>query len=170
MRRFDSSYADEDKEVRARHGRIWSIEEEQRLTYLFRTGTNLVSMSVQLQRPATGVMARLCKLGLLKQDTLDPWVYYYAEKPTMNDDEALYKPVSPKEPTMSTPIIETRILIQSRNAAEMSDAQIFGLIGELEGKIKKLEGIEAKPKKLVAAIEALKADITKLVEYVDSRE
>lgn len=52
----------------------------------------------------------------------------------------------------------------------MSDAQIFSLIGELESKIKKLEGIEAKPKKLVAAIEALKADITKLVEYVDSRE
>lgn len=171
MRRFDSSYADEDKEVRARRGRIWSIEEEQRLTYLFRTGTNLVSMSVQMQRPAAGVMARLCKLGLLKQDTLDPRVYYYAEKPTMNNDEvSTTKFISPKEPTMSTPIIETRILIQGRNAAEMSDAQIFGLIGELEGKIKKLEGIEAKPKKLVAAIDTLKADIAKLVEYVDSRE
>lgn len=173
MRRFDSSYADRDYEIRSRHGKPWQLIEDENLATLFRGGSDPPLMCATMQRPASGILSRLCKLRLLRLHGTDHWTYYYAEVPIMND-EALIRPVkSPivcKDTTMSTPTIETRILIQGRNAAAMSDAQIFDLIGEIEGKITKLEAIKAQPKKLVAAIEALKADIAKLVEYVDIRE
>lgn len=175
MKAFDSGYAGKDREIRARHGKIWTPYEEDKLRELFRAGSNLVSMCAQMQRPAAGVLARLVKLKLLNRGIVDPWKYYYVERPTVSPEHIIHhacKSATPKETAMPapTPVIETRTLIHGRDAANMTDTEIFGLIGELESKIKKLEGIEAKPKKLVAAIDALKVDIAKLVDYVDTRE
>ena len=71
---------------------------------------------------------------------------------------------------MSEKTIETLVLIQGQNAAELNDKQIFALIGKLENEAKRMGEITNKPKKLVAAIEQIQADIAKLVEYVDTRE
>lgn len=171
MKEFDSSFLGEDKEIRARHGKPWQPDEEGKLHKLFRTGANLVSMCAQMQRPASGVLTRLNRMGLIRQNP-DDQNYYYVEKPTVNSEDLAhpsYKSAA-KEPTMTAPTIETRVLINGRDATDMTDTQIFNLIGELEGKIKKLEAIEAKPKKLMAAIVGMKEDIAKLVEYVDGRE
>lgn len=71
--------------------------------------------------------------------------------------------------TPAIPAIETRTFIFGDNAANMTDEQIFAGIAKIEAEIKKLDGVENKPKKLQAKIDAMKADIAKLVEYVDAR-
>lgn len=67
------------------------------------------------------------------------------------------------------PAIETKIFIFGVDASTMSDDQIVDRIFDIEGQIETLESMKNKPKKLTAKIEAMKADIKALVEYVDSR-
>lgn len=67
------------------------------------------------------------------------------------------------------PAIETKIFIFGVDASTMSDDQIVDRIFDIEGQIETLESVKNKPKKLVTKIEAMKADIKALVEYVDGR-
>lgn len=67
------------------------------------------------------------------------------------------------------PNIETVVRIQGQDASRMSDDDIFSFIAKLETQKKVLNGVENKPKKLTAKIDALQADIEKLVAYVDAR-
>lgn len=65
--------------------------------------------------------------------------------------------------------IETKTFINGTEAANMTDSQIFQRIAKLEGEIKALEDIKTKSVKKNEAIEALKADIKAMVDYVDNR-
>lgn len=72
--------------------------------------------------------------------------------------------------TMTTiATIESRTLINGQNAADMSDKEVFKVIAKLESEMRTLESVVTKPKKLVAAIAALQADIEAVVAYVDAR-
>lgn len=71
---------------------------------------------------------------------------------------------------MTTPVIQEVTLIHGVNANQLPDAEIFKLIAKLEGEVKDLSSIKASSKKIQKAIEAIEADIAKLVEYVDNRE
>lgn len=70
--------------------------------------------------------------------------------------------------TNTTPV-ETITYIFGRPSKDVSDADIFSGIAQLEAEIKRLDAIQNKPKKLVAQIEKLQADIQNLVTIADAR-
>lgn len=75
-----------------------------------------------------------------------------------------------KETTMSKIIeVTTKTLVNGIDVSTLTNAQVFDLIAEQENAIKKLEGIDAKPKLLVKEIEDRKAGIAALVGYLDSQ-
>lgn len=172
---FDTSFADKDTVRRERHGKRWELSEEMALRQLFTEGATLQQMCEELQRPAAGVIPKLQELGCIRRDTYD-WrssaskVWYCKAKRLPNLTPPTNEAPPRAEETTMTKNIETRVLIQGQDASEMSDEQIFTLIGKLEQQIDKLGAIKAKPKKLEVAIAALQDDIKKLVDYVDSRD
>lgn len=77
----------------------------------------------------------------------------------------------PKETTMSKPItIETKTFVNGADVANMADGEVYSLIAAEEAKIKELEAINAKPKRLVAEIAKRQAGIAALVAHLDSKE
>lgn len=92
-------------------------------------------------------------------------------KTTANDLPKPQPQPQPKETTMSAaPItVTTKTLVNDQDITTLSDAQIYELIAGQELKIKELEKIENKPKKLVNEIEKRKAGIQALVTYLDSK-
>lgn len=82
------------------------------------------------------------------------------------------KPLTLKEDktmTATVSVIKNVTFINNRDASEVSDDEIFGLIAKLEGQVARLTAITHKPKKLNDRIAGIEADIAKLVEYVDGR-
>lgn len=75
----------------------------------------------------------------------------------------------PEEPIMNGINIETRTYVNGADISGLSDDQVFATIAAAEAEVRKLEAIEAKPAKLQAKIDALKANIVKLGELVDAR-
>lgn len=57
---WDTSFKRRDNELRARHGMIWSEVELLKLKLLFVRGCGLEQICVELQRPADGVINKLC--------------------------------------------------------------------------------------------------------------
>jgi hypothetical protein len=80
-----------------------------------------------------------------------------------------FLPPQPKEFPMNTIAIETRTYVNGADISSLTDDQVFATIASAEAAVKKLEAIEAKPAKLQAKIDALKASILKLGELVDAR-
>jgi hypothetical protein len=68
-----------------------------------------------------------------------------------------------------TKAIETITYVYGQPAKDVSDDQIFTHISNLEAQIKTLNAIENKPKKLVAQVASLQAEIDALVALVDAR-
>ena len=68
------------------------------------------------------------------------------------------------------PLIETRIYVNGRVAADMTDEQIFSAIRAAENKIASYKDIVSKPEKLKALLAKMQEEITELVKYVDSRK
>lgn len=65
--------------------------------------------------------------------------------------------------------IETKTYINGEESSTVTDDKIFKMIKNLEGEIKGLQAIETTSKKVDKKIYALKVDISKLVNFVDSR-
>lgn len=65
---------------------------------------------------------------------------------------------------------DVKTFIYGKPAGDVTDDQIYQNIAKLEQEIAALGKIENKPKKLTAKIEALRKDIQRLVDFVDSRE
>jgi hypothetical protein len=66
--------------------------------------------------------------------------------------------------------LTTKTLVNGKDVAEMKDSEVYALIAAQENKVKELEAIGNKPKKLVAEIDKRKAGIQALVDYLDSKE
>lgn len=145
-------------------GKKWSSEELALLRHNYNLGLDLTEICTRHKRPKSGVLNKLCELRLLRYNAVG-YNYIVVAKPKNKPETQ----VTEKESTMSNANIETKVFIQGKDASEMTDAQIFSLIAKLESEQDKLSQIKNKPKKLVAAIEALTADIQKLVDYVDAR-
>jgi len=76
-----------------------------------------------------------------------------------------------KEITMNAHIeITTVTLVNGADVSKMTDATIYGLIASEEGKIKELDAIQNKPKRLLAEIVKRQGGIAALVNYLDSKE
>ena len=165
---FDTSFARTDTERRARYGLPWTSNDYANLRKLYLEGSSLVDMCHALQRPADGVLAKLRSTGLVAYDLLDN-TYHCVVLPNPRR-QTLATPNTPKEPTMSKNLIESKVFVNGTDAIGMSDGEIFSLIAKTEAEITKLEAIKTPSKRLQGAIEKLKADVGKLAEYVDSRE
>lgn len=159
--KFDDSFTRTDTKKRARYGKIWTPDDYARLHELFEGGVSLEAMCDELQRPANGILTKLDLEGYIKRDPLTGAYHVLLSRP---------QETANTEKTMSTTkTIETKTLINGKDASEMSDRQIFTEIARLEQEILKLSSINHKPKKLVAAIAEMQSDIGKLVEFVDAR-
>ncbi len=144
-------------------GKRWEVEELAALRENYNLGLSLHDICVRHKRPKSGVLNKLCELRLLRYNSAN-YSYIVVAKP-----KNVNKTETEKEIIMSNANIETKVFIQGKDATEMTDAQIFSLIAKLESEQDKLSQIKNKPKKLVAAIDALTLDIEMLVEYVDGR-
>lgn len=82
------------------------------------------------------------------------------------------EPQPPEEQTMNAKAIEitTKTYVNGQDIADMSDAQIYELLASEEMKIKELEKIENKPKRLRAEIERRSEGILALVKYLDEKQ
>jgi hypothetical protein len=169
--KFDTGFARNDYEIRARHGKTWTDHEYEQLRSLYMAGATLKQMAQTLSRPSDGVVVKLRQLGLVEFDT-STTTYYRIVLPTETAQQEGFinspQPQLRKEEPM-TKNIETKTFIQGEDAASMSDSQIFTKIADLERKIEGLNKIVAKPQKLKNVIHELQLDIDKLVAFVDSR-
>ena len=127
----------------------------------------------------------LCPYGLRTRDEMEACAWAWScerqevsikQTPTSDEDLAAIINAAPysmetemAQTANGAPAIETKIFIFGVDASTMSDDQIVGRIFDIEGEIETLESVKNKPKKLVTKIEAMKADIKALVEYVDGR-
>ena len=139
----------------------WTPDEYTALERLFVAGHDLKYISETLLRPADGVISKLERCKYIRYDPTNSC--YHVTNPT--------QPVTTKrEPTMSKQLIVSKVFINGTDATDMADAEIFRLIAKTEDEITKLRAIKTASKKLSGAISKLEADLSKLAEYVDSRE
>ena len=165
---FDSSFARDDKMRRARHGLRWTESELATLKRWFLQGVDLERIAINMMRPSDGVLSMLSQNNLIRFDQRDMKYHITRDHTPLDIDEDEDQP-QPKEPTMATPIIETKTFIQGEDAANLTDDQIYAKIVKLQDRIAGYDKIANKPKKLQLLILDLIADIGKLVRFVDSR-
>lgn len=79
-------------------------------------------------------------------------------------------PTPTKDLTMSIITITNQTLVNGAEISTMPDSQLFGLIAKQEQEIEAMRKIQAKPKRLVAAIEARQKAIDDLVKLIDERD
>lgn len=172
-----------------RYGKVWSTEEKDSLVHHYNLGMDLKSLCEYLGRPAVGVMSTLEKREVVYFDASKdafivrkPPTNPIPSTPPVSKSQEPSIPASPsnEEVPMSQASIpnpnhkpaaniETVVRIQGTDASAMSDDAIFEFIARLETQRKVMDNIVNKPKKLIAKMESLQADIAKLVEYVDGR-
>lgn len=157
------------------HGRPWLTDELDNLKRWFLEGNTIEELITKSERSASGVIPKLKAAGLISDQCVNTrtwgYDYYYAV-----DIPCIEHPKQPKQPEpiepktiMAEANIKTLILIQGVDAAQKSDDDIFKLIAKLEQEAASLNNISNKPKKLLAKIKEIEADIDKLVEFVDAR-
>lgn len=80
--------------------------------------------------------------------------------------------VTTTEENLMDAIIEitTKTLVNGKDVADMKDSEVYALIAAQEAKVKELEAITTKPKRLVAELAKRQAGIQALVDYLDSKE
>lgn len=152
-------------------GKPWTVEDISVINEMFDRGQALPALCYKVYRTPVGVLAQLRKSGRLVQD---PVTYqYFVNDPNWTDCTAARADKQAtkinEETIMNNANIETKVFIQGKDASGLSDNQIFQAIAKLEVEMASLEKIKNKPKKLQAVLEAMQADIEKLVEYVDAR-
>lgn len=149
-----------------KYGQRWDDEEKATLLRFAQQRYSLHRLCGFMQRPAAGVLAKLIDLHQIERV---PGTDHYQWVPSPSERNHNTTQQPSKESAMTTPNIETKTFINGSDASSMNDAQIFSKIATLEAEHNRLDGIQNKPKKLVAVMAAIKEDIAKLVAYVDSR-
>jgi hypothetical protein len=174
MTRIFATYTEikADTEARANHGQKWSEADLEKLLHWFDEGHCLQLLCYLLERPAAGVISKLQAAARVHYEQ-GTYSYVYVTNPK-SQSYSFPKPL--KETTMNAdnlpkaPTLEVKTFICGADAAQMSDEEIFTLIGKKETEIKRWELIVNKPAKLNAMIAAVTADVAKLVKYVDERD
>lgn len=166
-KKFDASFSRTDCVARERHGMIWSNDDYQVLEALYDQGASLREMCEALQRPAEGVLKKLETTGCIRYDAAKG--VFNQIRQQQDKETIMNETKDARLEAQSAANIETKVFIRGRDAAKMSDADIFRFIGQLETEKQGLDAIQNKPKKLTAAMEALQNDIVELVKYVDER-
>lgn len=154
-----------DPGVYSRRGHAWSVNEQDQLRTEFLSETPLRTICVNHHRTPGSILAAMKALGLIRQ--AEDWTYYYAVTTSTKETTTMNAKV---ESEVAVAVIESKTFIKGRDAAEMSDKEIFRVIASLEAEKGNLGLIKAKSKKIAAAMKSLQDDIDKLVEFVDNRE
>jgi len=147
---------------KSRTGFPWTDEEKTTARRAALDGVLVHDCCEMMGRPFSSVAPYYALVSALFRDAQYRW---WMRKPTKDFPTPV---TSIGDTPMKT--IETKTFIAGADASKMSDTQIFRAIAALEGDIAKRNAINAKPKKLVAAIEQMHADISALVKYVDERD
>lgn len=122
-----------------------------------------VNQPPKFRLPPTLLKAQQETLDRLAKETAESTALYEQLTKDLNS-------LTQKESTMSKIIdIKTKTFVNGIDVTTLTNAQVFDLIAEQENDIKKLEGIEAKPKLLVKEIEERKAGIAALVAHLDAK-
>lgn len=163
--KFNTEYEYHDNTKRARHGLPWTPHDYARLEEAGRRRWTLEAICDHMERSASGVIPKLVQLKLIRRDPRGEYEW---------TDSTPIETETEEETTMNPTInvvanITTQTLIRGRDAASMSDEQIFQLITKLERDVEALLAIKAKSVKLQAAVASLNQDIDALVAYVDGR-
>lgn len=151
-----------------RHGKLWYSEDYEKLEELFKKGCTLELIAKGMGRSVGSVIPKLRSMGFVQDIGGEDFLYAIDICPQPIETPKFPEAFTQEQEIM-TKVIEGIILINGTNATELSDDQIFGLIAKLEDKATSLSNIAHKPKKLLAKIDEINADIIKLVEYVDAR-
>lgn len=61
-------------------------------------------------------------------------------------------------------------LLNGRDITTMSDDEIFRVIAQTEAEIDKLDQIKTKPTRLVKLIEQKRADLAKLIDFLNAQD
>lgn len=147
-------------------GSQWSREDDLKLRGLIAAGFTADAIAKQLSRTRVSILSRLMARSILKRNTMTGnYSFVEEESPTMNPDTACKSSTETNHP-----LIETRIYVNGRIAADMTDEQIFSAIRAAESKIVSYKDIVSKPEKLKALLAKMQEEITELVKYVDSRK
>lgn len=170
----------------ARHGRPWLDEDYANLRRMFFEVNSLTYICKTLGRSAGGVVPKLKQMKLVYEgndNMYHPNIYYAVDssaetrvQPRSSEElydlqqaETLNQIQEQTEMNNEVKVIEEITLINGQNATNLSDDDIFKLIGKLEEMAQSLCRIQNKPKKLVAKIDSINEDIKKLVDFVDAR-
>lgn len=147
-------------------GLHWSQEDDLKLRGLVAAGFTADAIAKQLSRSRASILSRLTVRSILRRNTMTGnYSFIKEESPIMNLDTACKSSTETNHP-----LIETRIYINGRIAADMTDEQIFGAIRAAESKIASYKDIVSKPEKLKALLAKMQEEITELVKYVDGRK
>ncbi len=156
---------DDVERSRPRYGKTWTPSEYRELQNCWNADMRIEQIAYQMGRPILGILIKLEDMKLLQAFDKYPNSWTYMAKRVCPNPQTEVR----QENNMSTKNIETQTLIRGRNAAEMTDEEIFGFIANLEKKLEGMDTIKAKSVKLEAAKSALQEDINNLVMYVDGR-
>lgn len=167
---FDDSFARSIKERntrRARHGMTWPPVEMEQLRDLYMQGHSLCKMCEVLERPAQGILPKLCDLGLIEYCAGQ---YFILRMP--NPVKNLTSTITEiKESQVTAPITITYVtLLNGRSITEYSDTELYGLIAREELEIEKLCKVRNQPQRLQNEIARRQKGILELVAFMDAQE
>ena len=176
---FDTSFLKHDRgPERARYGAVWEVSELEELKQAFLKGVRLKGLCEALERPASGILTKLCNpLGVLSYDTTC-CSYHYTNRALKALAEHGLMPAPCNEPqpqpqpkkeatTMKTITITNQTLVNGRNVKDLTDSELFSLIAEQEAHIEELSKIKAQPKRLKDEIAKRQQAVLDLVALLD---
>lgn len=162
------------------HMKTWTAEHYMELLGHVIAGASVRELSALCGRTPVAIDSKLNMLRLTHH--ADPYRYvegyteraqrlqaYYAKQagyPATTDTDTT---TDTQENTMSK-LVTIKHLINGKDMDSMSDSDLYATISTTELEIERLDKIKTKPKRLVRHIEALKSDLQKLVELIDSRD
>lgn len=148
-------------------GTPWPLENDFFLSKLVENGFTVDDIAKHFRRSRVSILSRLKLRGILYRSSITgEYDFCVKEEQGIMESGSICK-AAPTE--INHPLIETRIYVNGRVAADMTDEQIFSAIRAAENKIASYKDIVSKPEKLKALLAKMQEEITELVKYVDGR-
>lgn len=182
-----------DHGMRERFGMSWDDQELAQLKRYFEVmrynGFGLLWLAEKTERPVNGIVPKLEKAGLIERSG-NQWriaapkfvdfggaslsdLHMASSANLLSGDFVMYGNANTisfnQEKPVTHPNIETKTFINGRDAAALSDAEIFTQIAKLEDEARTLSEIQTPSEKLKARVTQLQADAVALAKYVDER-
>lgn len=152
----------------ANSGKAWHKPEEQELLRVFdsaydcKLGIVLATHAARHRRSVHAIALRLRLHGRVKFNH-DGSISRSNPTEETNQENAMHAPTNINFEKKEL------VLIRGKDAANMSDDEIFNLVSELKGQINHLQNMGVESTKIAKRIGELSDDIASLIMYVDNR-